>query len=251
MRLEEFFARHNKLALAFSGGTDSAYLLYMAKHCGADVRPYFMQTAFQPAFERRDAERLAKELDVRLTVLNDDVLQDADIATNSALRCYYCKKRLFSQLISQAAEDGYTLLADGTNASDDAEDRPGMRALQELGVVSPLRVCGLSKREIIAASREAGLFTWEKPAYACLATRIPTGTVLRAEDLSRAERGEKDLAELGFHDFRLRVLGRAAKLQLRDEQFIKALALRQEIMDRLRMDFDEVLLDLKGREAKT
>ena len=111
-----------------------------------------------------------------MTVVEADILAVPEAAANGPQRCYHCKTALFSQLRQAAREDGYTVLLDGTNASDDAGDRPGMRALRELEVRSPLRECGLTKEEVRRRSREAGLFTWDKPAYACLATRIPTGT---------------------------------------------------------------------------
>ena len=122
-----------------------------------------------------------------MTVLEADILSVPPAAANGPDRCYHCKTALFSLLRAAAARDGYPLLLDGTNASDDAGDRPGMRALRELAVRSPLRECGISKAEVRARSREAGLFTWNKSAYACLATRIPTGTPITAEALSWVE----------------------------------------------------------------
>ena len=176
MTLEQFFHAHPRAAVAFSGGTDSAFLLWAAKTYGCDVHAYYMKTAFQPAFELADARRLAGELDIPMTVIETDILAVPGAAANGPDRCYHCKRQLFSALWQRARRDGHTLLLDGTNASDDEGDRPGMQALRELEVRSPLRECGLTKDEVRRLSREAGLFTWEKPAYACLATRIPTGT---------------------------------------------------------------------------
>ena len=183
MELQDFFHEHPKAALGFSGGVDSSYLLWAARQCGADVRPYYIKTAFQPEFEFEDAKRLCREIGADLTVLELDALSDPAVAANLADRCYHCKRNLFGTLAARALADGYTLLLDGTNASDDAGDRPGMRALRELSVRSPLRECGLTKARIRALSREAGLFTWDKPAYACLATRVPTGETITAEKL--------------------------------------------------------------------
>ena len=157
MTLNEFFAAHPKCALGFSGGVDSAYLLYAGVQAGADIRPYYIKTAFQPRFERDDALRLAGELGVEVMVLELDALADPRVAANPAERCYYCKQNLFRALKARAAADGYTVLLDGTNASDEAGDRPGMRALRELEVRSPLRECGLTKADIRRLSREAGL----------------------------------------------------------------------------------------------
>ena len=140
------------------------------------------------------------------------------------------------------------MLIDGTNASDDAADRPGMAALRELSVRSPLRECGITKDEVRALSREAGLFTWNKPAYACLATRIPTGETITPEKLQKTERAEAFLESLGFRDFRVRLMDGSAKLQLREEQFPLLLEKRKTINDKLKTDYRSVVLDLEVRE---
>ena len=163
MTLQEFFAKNTRAAIAFSGGVDSSYLLYAAVQCGADVHAYFAKTAFQPQFELDDARRLAESVGAKLTVLELDALSSEDVARNPANRCYYCKQNIFGNLKRAATEDGFTLILDGTNASDDAGDRPGMRALREMDVRSPLRECGLTKAEIRRLSHEAGLFTWDNP----------------------------------------------------------------------------------------
>ena len=175
MTLEQFFAEKREVAVAVSGGVDSADLLYAAKRYAARVKAYYVSTAFQPEFELEDARRLADELGADMLVLHVDVLSNSAVTANPSDRCYHCKNTLFRQILRAAENDGFPVLLDGTNASDDAGDRPGMRALRELSVRSPLRECGLTKAEIRRLSREAGLFTWDKPAYACLATRIRTG----------------------------------------------------------------------------
>ena len=245
--LKDFFARHPRTALGFSGGTDSAYLLYAGTSLGADVRPYYIKTQFQPAFELEDARRLAYELGVELTVIEADILAIDAVAENPPDRCYHCKRALFTLLAERAASDGYTELIDGTNASDEAGDRPGMQALSELHVLSPLRLCGLTKPQIRELSREAGLFTWDKPAYACLATRIPTGQRITNELLARVEGAEQALFSLGFTDFRVRVFHDAARVQLKPAQMQQALTRRSEILENMRPYFETVLLDLKGR----
>ena len=249
MTLEQFFHQVPRAALAFSGGTDSAFLMWASKRYGCDLRAYYIKTAFQPAFELEDACRLAKELDVPMTVIELDVLAVEKAAENGPRRCYYCKKALFTQLRQAAADDGYIVLLDGTNASDDAGDRPGMVALRELEVRSPLRECGITKAEVRRLSKEAGLFTWNKPAYACLATRIPTGTTLTAEMLTKVERAEAAMAGLGFTDFRVRVAGGAARLQVTEEQLPLVLAKREEILKALAPEFAAVTLDLAPRGA--
>ena len=182
MELEQFFKDNPKAAIAFSGGVDSSYLLYAAIKSGADVCAYYVKSAFQPQFELEDARRLAEQINAPLRVLQADILADERVVENPADRCYYCKNRVFSAIVSAAAEDGYALVLDGTNASDEEGDRPGMRALREMSVRSPLRECGLTKAEIRERSRKAGLFTWDKPAYACLATRVRTGEEITEED---------------------------------------------------------------------
>lgn len=247
MTLEEFFAVNPRAALGFSGGVDSAYLLWAGVRAGAEVRPYFVKTPFQPAFELEDAAALTRELGVKLHVVELDVLEVPNVAENSENRCYDCKMALFGALKERALAEGFALLLDGTNASDDDSDRPGMRALQELEVRSPLREAGLTKAEIRERARKAGLFTWDKPAYACLATRIPTGTAITREALQKVEAGEQTLSRLGFRDFRLRLLGDAARLQVKAEQFPLAFEKREDIRQRLSPWFDTVLLDLKER----
>ena len=248
MDLDTFFTRHPKAVLAFSGGADSAYLLYAARAAGADLRPCFVKTPFQPAFELSDARRLCAGLGVPLAVLEVDILSCPQAASNPPDRCYHCKKALFTALCRWAASVGAPLVVDGTNASDDAGDRPGMRALRELGVLSPLRECGVTKAEVRRRSREAGLFTADKPAYACLATRVPAGEPLTAELLGRLERSEAQVAALGFTDFRVRYFHGAARLQLPGEQMERALAERETLRQALRPDFDTVLLDLRERQ---
>lgn len=247
MTLEDFFHENKKAALAFSGGVDSAYLLYAACRSGADVRPYYVKTCFQPDFEFQDAKTLAETLGVSMTVVEVPILENETVRKNPKDRCYYCKKAILGAIWEQARRDGYDLLLDGTNASDDISDRPGYRALQELRVRSPLREAGLTKEKIREKSHEAGLFTWDKPAYACLATRIPTGVPIEEKTLAAIERGEKALTELGFRDFRLRLLGSAAKLQVREEQMERVIGKRNQIQDALREDFSDILLDLEAR----
>lgn len=245
MTLDEFFQAHPKVALGFSGGVDSSYLLYAAMQAGADVQAYFAKTQFQPEFELEDALKLGEQLGAKLTVLHYDVLPAAGF--NPPNRCYYCKTALFGALVERAKQDGYAVIIDGTNASDDAGDRPGMKALQEMQVLSPLRLCGLTKQEIREKSREAGLFTWNKPAYACLATRFPAGTEITAEGLQRVEKAEGTLFRLGFTDFRVRVYHGAARIQLPESQMERGLAMRREILEQLRPLFQGVFLDLEGR----
>lgn len=247
MDLPAFFKENSKVAIAFSGGVDSAYLLCAAKTAGADVRAYYVKSVFQPQFELEDAKRLCAEQDVECKILMADVLASKAVRENPADRCYHCKKLLFTTIAEAAAADGYEMLLDGTNASDEEGDRPGMRALRELSVRSPLRECGLTKEEIRRRSKEAGLFTWDKPAYACLATRIPTGEEITEEKLESTEAAEDFLFSLGFTDFRVRRFGEAARLQFPQEQLAEALKRREKIVKELRQYYKAVLLDMEAR----
>lgn len=248
MNLEQFFKDNPNAAIAFSGGVDSAYLLWAAVKCGARVKAYYVQTAFQPRFEREDALRLARELGTEMQVLPLDILCREAVTANPADRCYHCKKEIFTAITAAARADGFRVLLDGTNASDDASDRPGMRALKELAVRSPLRECGMTKAEIRRQSKKAGLFTHDKPAYACLATRIPTGEAITLEKLQKTEQAETWLAELGLRDFRVRMHGGCAKLQVTAGDLETVLQNRERIVTELKKNYDGVLLDLEVRK---
>lgn len=245
--LKNYLKNIPKAALAFSGGVDSSYLLYAAKACGVDVHAYYVHAQFQPEFELNDAKRLVKELEANMTVLPVDVLANEMVKNNPTDRCYYCKRLIFKTILNQAITDGYTVLMDGSNASDDTNDRPGMRALVELQVLSPLREAGMTKQQVRDYSKKAELFTWDKPAYACLATRIPTGTPISNELLEKIEKAENVLSQMGFTDFRARVLGDIAKLQLPAQQIPIAAQKHTELVEALAPWFNDVLLDLKPR----
>ncbi len=247
MTLQDFFKNNQKIALAFSGGVDSAYLLYAGLQSGCDLHAYYVKSAFQPQFELEDAKKLAVKLGAKMTILELDVLSDALITDNPANRCYYCKKKIFSLIKKAAQKDGYKILIDGNNASDDANDRPGMKAVQELSVRSPLRECGLTKEEIRKLSKEAGLFTWNKPAYACLATRISTGVEITADKLHTTEFSESVLSDLGFTDFRIRLSGNDAKIQVKEDQLEKVFLYRKELLEKLKPYYSAVTVDLEVR----
>lgn len=247
MTLQEFFEKNNKAALAFSGGVDSAYLLYAGIKYGCDITAYYVKSEFQPQFEYNDAIRLADELDAKMKVIEVSALEDDMVKANGPKRCYFCKNRIFGNILKAAKDDGYSVILDGTNASDDAGDRPGMQALKELSVLSPLRIAGLTKDEIRQLSKEAGLFTWDKPAYACLATRIPTGTEIILRDLKITESAESVLMDMGFTDFRIRKTGDMAKLQVTESQILKVIDYKEAITEKLKQYYSSVVLDLEVR----
>lgn len=245
MELKEFFEKYPRVAVACSGGVDSAFLLFQAKRYCEEAAAYFVRSEFQPEFEDRDAKRICARIGVKLTVMDAEVLSDERIRTNPVSRCYYCKKRIFEAVRNQAAADGYTVLVEGTNASDDVSDRPGVKALAEYAVLSPLRECNYNKERIRSEAKQAGLFVHDKPSYACLATRIPTGREITKELLARVEQAENILFSFGFSDFRVRVYHDAARLQLREEQIPEFLEKKKEIVGRLMSCFEEVFLDCR------
>lgn len=248
MNLEEFFSSHNKVALAFSGGVDSAYLLYEAIRHGVDIKPYYVKSQFQPQFELDDSKRLCLELGVELCILELDALAFDSIVSNDAYRCYFCKKQIMGTIKRKALLDGYNIIMDGSNASDLSSDRPGMRVLEEDGIVSPLRLAGLDKKTIRELSHKAGLFTWNKPAYACLATRIPCGVVITKELLEKTESAEDYLSSLGFKDFRIRYFHDAARLQICSSDLSLFIDKKNSIYEYLSKLYPAgVLLDLNWR----
>lgn len=247
MTLRDFFFQNPRAAVAFSGGVDSAVLLWAAKTYGQQVRAYCVRSPFQPVFELEDAKQLADILNVTLTVLEADPLSAPEVAANGPDRCYLCKYLILSTILRAARRDGLPLVVDGSNASDDPTQRPGMRAVAELGVRSPLRECGLDKQAVRQLAQKAGLPVWNKPAYACLATRVPTGTAITPEALSAVEGAEKALAALGYRDFRVRLFHGAARLELTERDFARAAGAREAVKAALSPWFETVLLDFTVR----
>lgn len=193
--LDAFFARTPRLAVAFSGGTDSSYLLMAAVAAGCEVGAYCVKTAFQADFELEDAQRVLSEVrcrhpeaKVEFRVLELDILSQQEICANPPDRCYRCKQLILGAVRDAAERDGYAMLIDGTNASDNPERRPGFRALAELDVMSPLRRVGMTKDDVRTASRKLGLITAEKPSFSCLATAVPEGAPITEESLAEAAR---------------------------------------------------------------
>ena len=247
MTLKDFFSEYSEVAIAFSGGVDSAYLLWAAKKFAKKVKAYYVKTVFQPEFELQDAKKLSNQLGTDLEIINLNILDDENVAKNPQNRCYFCKQKIFSTIKKHAINDGFRFLLDGTNASDDFGDRPGMKVLEELSVLSPLRLCNLTKEEIRLESKKANLFTWDKPAYACLATRIPSGTFITEDSLKRTEIAEDYLMSLGFSNFRVRTAGNGAKIQIIENQLSLLLSNREKIVSKLKEYYDFVVMDLEFR----
>lgn len=248
MNLKEFFEIHPKAALAYSGGTDSTYLMYAAENAGADIKAYFVKSAFQPDRELKDAQKISSELGVKLEIITLDVLGDKDIIENRNNRCYYCKKKIMSAIMKKANEDGYFEIIDGTNSSDNIADRPGTKALEELNIRSPLKECGITKELVRKYSRRANLPTWNKPSASCLAIRIPSGVIITKELLCKTDSAENFLYSIGFRDFRVRLDGDNARIELADGEMMKAVEMKKEITDKLKLYYDKVTLDLEARD---
>lgn len=198
--LADFFARTPRLAVAFSGGCDSACLLAAARAAGCDIKAFLVKTAFQPHFEQSDAQGAIERLGLPFEIIELDMFDGGEgkraICANPADRCYLCKRLIFSTIWEHARRDGFEVLVDGSNASDDPARRPGFKALGELGVVSPLRRAGMSKadvRESLAAYEcEAGLpagsLLSAKPSFPCLAVYVPEGEEITPAALAEAAR---------------------------------------------------------------
>ncbi len=184
--LATFFARVPRFALAFSGGCDSSFLLASAVQAGCEVGVYSVKSAFQTRLEIKEAEIFAIEWGVAHTVIELDVFASPDICRNSSERCYYCKNLIFSTIWERAKKDGFDVLADGTNQTDNPARRPGFRALSELGVLSPLRRAAISKEDVRELSRNMGLLTAEKPNFSCLAVHAPEGELLTPQVILQA-----------------------------------------------------------------
>ena len=181
--LETFFARVPRFALAFSGGADSSCLLAAAAKAGCQVKAYMVKTVFQPDADVSDAQRVASEWNVPLEIIHADVLSQPVIAANPPDRCYHCKTFIFGTIWDHARADGFSVLCDGTNATDNPARRPGFRALAELGVVSPLRRAGFSKDDVRALGRGIGVSMADKPSFSCYAVHAPAGQRLTEQVL--------------------------------------------------------------------
>ena len=236
------------LAIAFSGGVDSTYLLHEAVKAGKDkVTALIMKTPSVPERELDEAVAFCKSRGISFFVLPADPFSAAGFRENGRDRCYICKHFLFSALLEKAKEEGIPFVADGTNADDRKEFRPGLRALKELDIRSPLAEAGLTKKEIRELSEKEGLPTWNKPSFSCLATRFPYGEELTVEKLRRTEAAENLLAELGFTQRRVRVHGNLARIEVLPAEIPLLLERRDMISSRLEeLGFLYTTVDLKG-----
>ncbi len=248
--LLERLAQAGPLLVALSGGADSAYLAW-ASHRALAPRVSAI-TAVSPSFSAYDRERVEEFLcavPIAHEFIETHELDNPSYQTNHPDRCYYCKDELFSRMDELAATRGFSGVAYGVNADDTLDFRPGHRAASEHHVLAPLLDAGLSKAEIRLLSQRAALPTWDRPASACLASRIPYGTRVTRDRLSLVERGEAALRELGFRQFRVRVHEELARVEIAREELPRALSqeMAAEIARRVKSaGFRYVTLDLEG-----
>jgi uncharacterized protein len=249
-RVLDSIREHDSLLVAFSGGADSAYLAWAA-HSALGARALAV-TALSPSFSRHDraqAEAFARATGLRHEFIETREFENPLYVANRADRCYHCKDELFDRMESLARERNVEAIAYGINADDTGDFRPGHRAAREHHVLAPLLDAGLHKMEIRHLSRIAGLPTWDRPASACLSSRVPYGTSVTPELLQKIEQAEAVLRELGFRQFRVRVHGELARIELAPEELSRGLQaeLAQRIATGLKeLGFSFVTLDLEG-----
>jgi pyridinium-3,5-biscarboxylic acid mononucleotide sulfurtransferase len=240
-----------KAAVAFSGGVDSSLLCAIAREQLGDASlAITISSPLLPASELADARKVARAVGIEHLVLDEPLIED-EVAANPPDRCYHCKKREFGRIMEAARERGFATVLDGSNADDESDYRPGARAIAELGVSSPLREAGMTKDEVRALSRELGLPTWDKPAFACLASRVPYGDRIDAALMTRVEKAEEYLRALGLRQVRVRVHGGVARIEVAPEERRKLYS--ESVMDDAArairaLGFEYVCMELGGYE---
>jgi pyridinium-3,5-biscarboxylic acid mononucleotide sulfurtransferase len=249
-RLYDILAAFDSLIVAFSGGVDSAYLGWAATQIlGASALCVTADSPSYPDRHRRLALRVARDFSLHHEVIHTSELEKPEYRANPVNRCYYCKHELYTALSALAAARGFSAVADGSNADDRGDYRPGRKAAQEFGVRSPLDEAGLTKNDIRELSRRAGLPTWDEPASACLSSRIPYHSEVTDEKLRMIERAEESLRALGFRVCRVRHHDRLARLEIGRDELPRALesGIREQIVRELTaIGYQHVTIDLQG-----
>lgn len=239
-----------KVVLAFSGGVDSALLLKIASSLRKDendVVAMFFKAPSSTEDDLVNAKNLAEEMGVKLFIKDVDIFVDDHIVNNSKDRCYHCKSHLFKQAIKLKDDLGYGYVIDGTNTDDHKVYRPGLMALRDLGVVSPLNMAGFSKDMVRALADELNISVAKRPSAPCLLTRFPYGTKITPAKLDRLEKAEAFIRDLGFIKFRVRDHSNIARIELMPEDFMAFIEKRDQVIKEFKnLGFSYITLDLEG-----
>ena len=248
--LKENLRGLGSLVVAFSAGVDSSLLLSVAAEVlGDKVTAVSAVDAAFPLREKDEAESFCRERNIRHEFLQVDPLQLEEYRHNAPDRCYHCKKSIFSKILKYAEKEGITHVAEGSNLDDTGDYRPGMKAISELNVLSPLKDAGLTKEDIRLISKELGLPTWDKPSYACLASRFVYGEEITKEKLRSVDRAEQFLIDLGFRQERVRLHGNLARIEVPEEDIPKLTKdnIRKKIYEEFKKaGFSYVTIDMLG-----
>lgn len=247
-KLKRNIQQMGSVAVAFSGGVDSTFLLKVSHDVlGDDV---VAVTAASPVFPKREyeeASRFANNINVKHEIINSEKLSAECFSKNPVDRCYYCKKELFTKIKKFADENNLKFVIDGSNVDDKEDYRPGFKAIKELGVISPLDDAGLTKQDIRELSKQMGLTSWDKPAFACLATRFPYGTEITTEKLDMVEKAEGHIQNLGIKQIRVRYYDETARIEVLKQDFPRILDKSEDIVKKFReIGFKYVTLDIQG-----